>query len=130
MSIRSGHGSATHDRVLRLLPHFNTELAATQFALQEGLAWLAARGLPVGMPTGLPIGSQVGSQVGLQVGSAALAATQSRSFSPSSRSSIGAITSAATVRPVVPAERARQIHHRRATARTAITVRADRHKPA
>ena len=126
VSIRSGHGSATHDRVLRLLPHFTTELAATQFALREGLAWLAVRGLPVGTPTAL--GS--GLRIDLPASRAAFAPTQPRGVSVSPRSSIGAVTSATTLRPVLPAERARQIRHRRAAARTDITLRADRQQPA
>lgn len=118
MSIRSGHGSATHDRVLRLLPHFTTELAATQFALREGLAWLAVRGLRAGLPIDLPVGSAV------------FAPAQPRSVSVSPRSSVGAMTSAIALRPVLPAERSRQIRHRRAAARTANTLRADCLQPA
>ena len=130
VSIRSGHGSATHDRVLRLLPHFNTELAATQFALREGLAWLAGRGLPLGTPTGLCAGLAIDLPIDLPLGSVALAPTHSHSVSVSPRSGVGAVTSVTTLRPVPPAERARQIRHRRGTARTAITGRADRQQPA
>ena len=126
VSIRSGHGSATHDRVLRLLPYFNTELAATQFALHEGLAWLAVRGLPVGPSTALC----AGLSIDLPGGSAALSPIQSRSVSIKPRSGVGAVTSAATLRPVPPAERSRQIRHRRAAARNDITLRADRRQPA
>jgi hypothetical protein len=126
VSIRSGHGSTTHDRVLRLLPHFTTELAAIQFGLREGLAWLAVRGLPVGTPTGLP----AGLPIDLPVGSAVFAPAQPRSVSVSPRSSVGAMTSAIALRPVLPAERSRQIRHPRGTARTAVTLRADRHQPA
>ena len=134
VSIRSGHGSSTHDRVLRLLPHFNTELAATQFALREGLAWLAGRGLPLGTPTGLCAGLAIDLPVDLPIdlplGSVALAPTHSHSVSVSPRSGVGAVTSATTLRPVLPAERARPIRHRRGTARTTITLRADRQQPA
>jgi hypothetical protein len=40
VSIRSGRGSATHDRVLRLLPLFDTPAAAVRYAIDQGLAWL------------------------------------------------------------------------------------------
>ena len=49
VSIRSGRGSATHDRVLRLLPSFDCPREARQFALAQGLAWLHDRhGIAVG----------------------------------------------------------------------------------
>src|SRR5437867_11281905 len=41
VSIRSGRGSATHDRVLRLLPVFDTPSAAVRYATDQGLAWLS-----------------------------------------------------------------------------------------
>ncbi|MGC4077917.1 MAG: hypothetical protein QM702_12995 [Rubrivivax sp.] len=41
VSIRSGSGRATHDRVLRLLPRFTTRDAAAHHATTEGLAWVA-----------------------------------------------------------------------------------------
>ena len=40
VSIRSGQGSHTHDRVLRLLPLFHCEDAAARHALEQGIAWL------------------------------------------------------------------------------------------
>lgn len=40
VSIRSGRGSHTHDRVLRLLPLFHCKDAAARYALDQGLAWL------------------------------------------------------------------------------------------
>lgn len=40
VSIRSGTGSGTHDRVLRLTRLFNDKLAATQYATAEGLNWI------------------------------------------------------------------------------------------
>ncbi len=126
VSIRSGHGSATHDRVLRLLPHFTTELAATQFALREGLAWLAVRDLPVRTPAAMG----AGLPIDLPAGSAAFAPAQPRSVSVSPRSGVGAMTSAIALGPGLPAERSRQIPHRRAVARTANTLRADRLQPA
>jgi hypothetical protein len=43
VSIRSGRGSATHDRVLRLIPTFETDTAAACYATAQGLAWM---GLP------------------------------------------------------------------------------------
>lgn len=41
VSIRSGSGSATHDRVLRLTRLFQSKLAAVQYAIAEGLQWVA-----------------------------------------------------------------------------------------
>mgnify|MGYP001156542737 CR=1 FL=1 len=49
VSIRSGHGSTTHDRVLRLLPVFDSRDAAERYATAQGLAWIgapASRGTP------------------------------------------------------------------------------------
>ena len=40
VSIRSGSGSGTHDRVLRLTRLFRTHLAAVQYATAEGLRWI------------------------------------------------------------------------------------------
>ena len=39
VSIRSGSGSQTHDRVLRLTRLFQTKLGAVQYAIGEGLQW-------------------------------------------------------------------------------------------
>jgi hypothetical protein len=43
VSIRSGAGSQTHDRVLRLTPTFGNPEEAAQFAIDQGIAWLNAR---------------------------------------------------------------------------------------
>jgi hypothetical protein len=40
VSIRSGSGSSTHDRVLRLTRLFQTKLAAVRYATAEGLQWI------------------------------------------------------------------------------------------
>jgi hypothetical protein len=40
VSIRSGHGSATHHRVLRFVPRFETRDGAQRYAVDEGIAWL------------------------------------------------------------------------------------------
>lgn len=40
VSIRSGTGSMTHDRVLRFLPVFDTRDQASRFATQQALAWI------------------------------------------------------------------------------------------
>lgn len=40
VSIRSGAGSMTHDRVLRFVPSFDTPDQATRFAADQALAWL------------------------------------------------------------------------------------------
>ena len=43
VSIRSGSGSGTHDRVLRLTGLFADKLAASQYAVAEGLRWIRGR---------------------------------------------------------------------------------------
>jgi hypothetical protein len=50
VSIRSGSGSGTHDRVLRLTPLFDDPAQAAHFALRQGLAWLAARDATLASP--------------------------------------------------------------------------------
>jgi hypothetical protein len=40
VSIRSGSGSATTDRVVRLTRLFRDRLAAVEYALAEGLQWV------------------------------------------------------------------------------------------
>ncbi len=41
VSIRSGSGSGTTDRVLRLMRQFRSRRAAAAYARDEGLSWLA-----------------------------------------------------------------------------------------
>ena len=43
VSIRSGTGSGTHDRVLRLTRLFRSKLAAANHATAEGLQWIGER---------------------------------------------------------------------------------------
>ncbi|MBX3653348.1 MAG: hypothetical protein KIS62_07345 [Ramlibacter sp.] len=43
VSIRSGSGSGTHDRVLRLTRLFRNKLAAAEYAVAEGLRWIGPR---------------------------------------------------------------------------------------
>lgn len=45
VSIQSGSGAATTDRVLRLTRLFRDRLAAAEYAVQEGLHWMAPRPL-------------------------------------------------------------------------------------
>ncbi len=40
VSIRSGSGSGTHDRVLRLTRLFRDHIAAVSYAIAEGLRWI------------------------------------------------------------------------------------------
>jgi len=40
VAIRSGHGSATHHRVLRFVPRFDTSAKARRYAVDQGIAWL------------------------------------------------------------------------------------------
>jgi len=44
VSIRSGSGSATHDRVLRLTRLFRSQVAAVAYATSEGLHWIGQGG--------------------------------------------------------------------------------------
>lgn len=41
VSIRSGHGRGTHDRVFRFVARFPTREAARRYAAEQGLLWLA-----------------------------------------------------------------------------------------
>ncbi|MDZ5456834.1 hypothetical protein SM757_09645 [Azohydromonas lata] len=41
VSIRSGHGSASHDRVMRFVPEFDSGEAALQYACDQGLDWIS-----------------------------------------------------------------------------------------
>ena len=43
VSIRSGSGSGTHDRVLRLTRLFQDKFAAVRYATAEGLQWIGHR---------------------------------------------------------------------------------------
>lgn len=47
VSIRSGSGSSTHDRVLRLTRLFQNRLAAVRYATAEGLQWIGQRNVSV-----------------------------------------------------------------------------------
>lgn len=40
VSIRSGQGSGTHDRVLRFVPSFDTARAAARYAVEQGMDYL------------------------------------------------------------------------------------------
>lgn len=44
VSIRSGQGRGTHDRVFRFVARFPTREAARRYAAEEGLRWLAQAG--------------------------------------------------------------------------------------
>ena len=43
VSIRSGSGSGTHDRVLRLTRLFRSHMAAVAYATAEGVRWIGQR---------------------------------------------------------------------------------------
>ena len=47
VSIRSGKGSATHDRVMRFTGLFESAGAAVHYATQQALGWIAERTAPV-----------------------------------------------------------------------------------
>lgn len=47
VSIRSGHGSATHDRVLRFSGLFDSAAAAVHYATEHALGWIRERTSPV-----------------------------------------------------------------------------------
>ena len=40
VSIRSGRGSGTHDRVFRFAPRFATREGARRYAVEQGIGWL------------------------------------------------------------------------------------------
>ena len=40
VSIRSGRGSGTHDRVFRFVPRFTTREGARRYAIEQGVNWL------------------------------------------------------------------------------------------
>jgi hypothetical protein len=46
VSIRSGQGRATHDRVLRFVARFDTREAARHYAAAQGLLWLQRSDAP------------------------------------------------------------------------------------
>ena len=46
VSIRSGRGSATTDRVMRFTDRFESERAAHHYAHEQGLMWVARTGQP------------------------------------------------------------------------------------
>lgn len=43
VSIRSGRGSGTHDRIYRFVPEFAQRDCALRYAINEGHRWLAQR---------------------------------------------------------------------------------------
>ena len=47
VSIRSGKGSATHDRVMRFTGLFDSAASALQYATEHALGWIKERSLPV-----------------------------------------------------------------------------------
>jgi hypothetical protein len=53
VSIRSGHGSGMHDRVMRFVPYFASHAAALRYAVDEGLAWVRERTAACAKPVGL-----------------------------------------------------------------------------
>jgi len=47
VSIRSGRGSGTHDRVLRFTGIFDSAAAAVHYATEHALGWIRERSAPV-----------------------------------------------------------------------------------
>lgn len=47
VSIRSGSGSGTHDRVLRFTGLFDSAAAAVHYATEHALGWIQERSSPV-----------------------------------------------------------------------------------
>lgn len=43
VSIRSGSGRATHDRVFRFTPSFSSRESARRYAAREGVSWIHSR---------------------------------------------------------------------------------------
>ena len=50
VSIRSGSGSGTHDRVLRLTRLFRSHMAAVAYATTEGVRWIGNRNPALATP--------------------------------------------------------------------------------
>ncbi|MHB1250232.1 MAG: hypothetical protein ACYCZL_12680 [Polaromonas sp.] len=46
VSIRSGHGSGTHDRVLRFSRIFDSAAAALHYATEHAMGWIHERSVP------------------------------------------------------------------------------------
>jgi hypothetical protein len=46
VSIRSGKGSATHDRVMRFSALFDSAASAVQYATEHALGWIKERSAP------------------------------------------------------------------------------------
>ena len=46
LSIRSGKGSCSHDRVFRFIPQFRSPAAAIRYAIEQGKSYLHLPGLP------------------------------------------------------------------------------------
>ena len=46
VSIRSGSGSATHDRVMRFSGLFDSAASALQYATEHALGWIKERSVP------------------------------------------------------------------------------------
>lgn len=46
LSIRSGYGAGTHDRVFRFLPRFGTAAAAKHYAIEQGKSYVQQPALP------------------------------------------------------------------------------------
>jgi hypothetical protein len=44
VSIRSGHGSGTHDRVFRFAARFSTREGARRYAIEQGVRWAQPSG--------------------------------------------------------------------------------------
>jgi len=52
VSIRSGSGRGTHDRVMRLVPLFADHATAAHYATSEGMRWVQHRHQPLGHGAG------------------------------------------------------------------------------
>jgi hypothetical protein len=51
VSIRSGKGSATHDRVMRFSGLFDSATQALQYATEHALGWIKERSVPASAQT-------------------------------------------------------------------------------
>ena len=51
VSIRSGAGTMTHDRVMRFAPLFDTHEQATRFAVDQAMAWIGRPPCEAATPT-------------------------------------------------------------------------------
>ncbi len=69
VSIRSGRGSGTHDRVMRFTPRFAGHAAAVGYAIDQGLGWIrerSAHARPAPLDSARPISCPISTTIPIQ----------------------------------------------------------------